>query len=127
MAMLINAYAGSGGDLLPWLFREKKIGPLIGERTWGGLVGISGANGFVDGGSVTSPSFGLFDFETGQWIAENTGVAPDIPVDNNPETMAGGADPQLERAVAWLMDALRNNRGRPYRRPDFPRVVPPAK
>ena len=69
--MLINQYAGSGGDLFPWMFRHSKVGPLIGKRTWGGLVGISQGAPLVDGGSVTAPEFGIYDRDTGQWIAEN--------------------------------------------------------
>lgn len=119
--MLINEYAGSGGDLFPYLFRKQGVGPLIGTRTWGGLVGISGGVGLLDGGSVTSPSFGIYDPDTGEWIAENTGVDPDIEVDNTPRDWAMGKDPQLERGIEYLMDQLRRGAGAPpIQRPTHP-------
>lgn len=107
-ALLINGYAGSGGDFFPWMFRQRKLGALIGTRTWGGLVGISGGAPLVDGGSVTAPGFSLFDFETQQIIAENTGVDPDIEVDARPDLIAKGQDPQLERGVAHLLEQLKS-------------------
>lgn len=120
--MLINEYAGSGGDLFPYLFRKQGVGPLIGTRTWGGLVGISGGVGLLDGGSVTSPSFGIYDPDTNEWIAENTGVDPDIEVDNTPRHWATGADPQLDRGIQYLMDQLRAGAGAtPIQRPPHPR------
>lgn len=120
-AMLINEHAGSGGDMLPWLFKHSGLGPLIGTRTWGGLVGISGGAPLVDGGSVTSPSFGIYDVHTGEFIAENTGVDPDIEVDNTPEDLAKNQDPQLKRAVEWLQQQLRSGKGNaPFREPTFP-------
>jgi tricorn protease len=106
MAMLINGYAGSGGDFFPWMFRQAKRGPLIGTRTWGGLVGISGGAPLVDGGSVTAPSFSIYDRETNEIIAENRGVDPDIEVDLRPDLFAKGRDPQLERGVEYLMAQL---------------------
>jgi tricorn protease len=121
MAMLINQYAGSGGDLFPWLFRQAGLGPLIGTRTWGGLVGIQGSAPLVDGGFLTAPAFGLYDFATGKWIAENTGVDPDIEIDLRPDLVAQGRDPQLERAVEYLMKELAKPRP-PRKRPDFPRI-----
>lgn len=121
--MLINQYAGSGGDMLPWLFRQMKLGPLIGMRTWGGLVGISGSAPLVDGGFLSSPSFGIFDPKTNKWIAENTGVDPDIEVDNRPDLVAKGRDPQLERAVEYLLDQLKKSPPkRKITAPEFPRV-----
>jgi tricorn protease len=123
-ALLINEYAGSGGDLFPWMFRQAEAGPLIGMRTWGGLVGIRGGVPLLDGGSVTAPEFGLYDRETGKWIAENTGVDPDIEVDNRPDLLAQGRDPQLEKGVEYLMNELKKQ-PRQFRRPDFPRTVPP--
>lgn len=122
--MLINGYAGSGGDFFPWMFRQQKLGPLVGTRTWGGLVGISGGAPLVDGGNVTAPEFGIFDRENGKWIAENTGVDPDIEVDARPDLRAKGQDPQLERGVQILMEQLRKQPRRPVRQPDFPRVTP---
>ncbi len=123
-AMLINGYAGSGGDLFPWLFRQSKLGPLIGERTWGGLVGIGGGAPLLDGGFLTAPGFGLYDMETGTWIAENTGVEPDIEVDARPDLVAQGKDPQLEKAVEYLMGELKKG-PRKTKRPNFPRVIKP--
>ena len=122
-AMLINEHAGSGGDMFPWLFKNRGLGPLIGTRTWGGLVGISGGVNLVDGGSVTSPSFGIYDTRRGAWIAENTGVDPDIEVDNDPGVWARGEDTQLDRAVKYLMDQLAAGKGRkPFVRPNFPKI-----
>ncbi len=105
--MLINGYAGSGGDFFPWMFRQQKLGPLIGARTWGGLVGIAGNYGLVDGGQVSSPEFAIYDRETGNIIAENTGVDPDIEVDMRPDLVAQGKDPQLEAAVNYLVEQLK--------------------
>jgi tricorn protease len=104
--MLINEYAGSGGDLFPYLFRQAKLGPLIGKRTWGGLVGIAGYYTLVDGGQVSSPEFSIYDRETGEIIAENQGIDPDIEVDMRPDLVARGEDPQLDRAIKHLMEQL---------------------
>jgi tricorn protease len=123
-ALLINEYAGSGGDLFPWMFKQAGLGPLIGKRTWGGLVGIRGGIPLLNGGNVTSPEFGLYDRELGKWIAENTGIEPDIEVDNSPDQLAKGRDPQLEKGVEYLMNELKKTRPAP-KRPDFPRTVPP--
>ena len=92
--MLINGWSGSGGDAFPFYFREAGLGPLIGTRTWGGLIGISGAPALVDGGGVTVPTFRMFD-PKGQWFAEGHGVEPDIAVDDDPAQLAKGIDPQL--------------------------------
>lgn len=119
-AMLINQYAGSGGDFFPWMFRQAKLGPLIGKRTWGGLVGISSGAPLLDGGSVTSPEFGIFDRETGQWIAENKGIDPDTDVDLRPDLVAQGKDPQLDSAIQYLQKQLQKT-GPRYKTPPFPR------
>lgn len=105
--MLINQYAGSGGDFFPWMFRQAKVGLLIGKRTWGGLVGISGGVPLVDGGSVTAPEFSIYDRTTGEIIAENRGIDPDIDVDLRPDLVAKGVDPQLQKAVEVLMEQLK--------------------
>jgi tricorn protease len=126
MAMLINGYAGSGGDLFPWFFREAKLGPLIGKRTWGGLVGIAGVNTFVDGGFLTSPAFGLYDLKTGHWIAENRGIDPDIDVDARPDLVAKGQDPQLEAAVKYLLGELAKGKPEIKAPEGYPRVKTPA-
>jgi tricorn protease len=121
--MLINQYAGSGGDFFPWMFRQAKLGPLIGKRTWGGLVGISAGAPLLDGGSVTAPEFGIYDRETGQWIAENKGVDPDIDVDLRPDLVAQGKDPQLDRAIEYLQKELQKG-GPKYKTPAFPKIPP---
>lgn len=123
-ALLINEYAGSGGDFFPWMFRQSNAGPLIGKRTWGGLVGIRGGLQLLDGGGVTAPEFGIYDREQGKWIAENAGVDPDIEVDARPDLVAKGQDPQLERGVQYLLDELKKTRPQP-KRPDFPNTVRP--
>ena len=96
--MIVNEMAGSGGDAMPWMFRYTKTGPLIGKRTWGGLIGVSQYPTLMDGGNVTAPNFGFFSPD-GQWDVENHGVAPDIEVEQDPKAVAEGHDPQLERAV----------------------------
>jgi tricorn protease len=96
--MLINGWSGSGGDAFPYYFREAGLGPLIGQRTWGGLIGISGVPGLIDGGSITVPTFRMFN-PKGEWFAEGHGVDPDIAVVDDPAAMAKGADPQLDRAI----------------------------
>jgi tricorn protease len=107
--MVINEYAGSGGDAFPFYFRMQGLGPVIGKRTWGGLVGISHSLPFADGGSVTMPDFGMYDPKTGQWLVENHGVDPDIEVENSPDQMVAGHDPQLERAIQYCLDELKKN------------------
>ncbi|HSV74603.1 MAG TPA: PDZ domain-containing protein [Chthonomonadales bacterium] len=118
-AMLINEYAGSGGDLLPWYFRRYGIGPLIGKRTWGGLVGIGGTPRLIDGGAITTPSFAFYNLE-GKWDVENHGVDPDIEVDRDPALWRTGRDPQIERAVEVLMAELRRNPPTRGKRPAYP-------
>jgi tricorn protease len=105
--MLINGWSGSGGDAFPFYFREAKLGPLIGERTWGGLIGISGAPELVDGGNVTVPTFRMYDVR-GQWFPEGIGVSPDIEVNDDPGLIVRGGDPQLERAIQEIMGMLPN-------------------
>lgn len=114
-AMLINGYAGSGGDFFPYMFRQSKLGPLIGKRTWGGLVGIGAGAPLVDGGFVNTPEFSLFNRDTNEIVAENRGVTPDIDVDQRPDLVAKGHDPQLETAVQYLLDQLKKNPPRPKR------------
>ncbi len=107
MAMLSNGYAGSGGDALPYYFKHYDLGPVIGKRTWGGLVGISGGLRLMDGGAVTVPAFGIFDLN-GKWDVENHGVDPDIELDNLPEDEMAGRDPQLEKAVDYLLNKIKS-------------------
>ncbi len=121
--MLINEYGMSGGDAMPWYFRRAGIGPLIGTRTWGGLVGIGGYPQLVDGGFVTAPHFAFYTPE-GKWEVENRGVAPDIEVELDPKSFAQGKDPQLERAIEWVLDALKKNPPKQYRRPEYPNYHP---
>lgn len=118
--MVINEYAGSGGDAMPWMFMQRGIGPTVGARTWGGLVGISGYPVLMDGGSITAASFGIRDRD-GKWVVENEGVTPDYPVVQWPKDIIAGRDPQLEKAVELAMEALKKQgpRKRPaYRAPD---------
>lgn len=109
--MLINESAGSGGDALPFLFHQMGIGPLVGTRTWGGLVGIWDAPPLIDGGSITSPRGGFFNLK-GEWDVEDKGVPPDIEVEQTPKEVLAGHDPQLERAV---QEALRLLEAHPVR------------
>jgi tricorn protease len=106
--LLINEAAGSGGDLLPFMFREAKLGPMIGTRTWGGLIGIWDTQPFVDGGSITNPRGGFLNLQ-GEWDVENVGVAPDIEVEITPKDAAEGRDPQLERGVQEALKLLEAN------------------
>ena len=109
--MLINQRAGSGGDCFPYYFREAKLGPLIGVRTWGGLVGISGNPGLIDGGYTSVPTFAYYDLD-GTWGIEGHGVDPDIEVLDDPALMAKGADPQLDAGIEQMMQELGS---KPYR------------
>ncbi|HOZ84407.1 MAG TPA: PDZ domain-containing protein [Niabella sp.] len=103
--MLINGWSGSGGDAFPDYFRKKNLGPLIGGRTWGGLIGISGYPLLVDGGQITAPSFRLYNPD-GTWFREGHGVDPDIEVDEDLGAMANGVDPQLEKAIEEIKKLL---------------------
>jgi tricorn protease len=116
--MLINESAGSGGDALPYMFRLRKIGPLIGTRTWGGLVGTLGIPATIDGGGITAPSLAFYNLK-GEWDVENIGVAPDIEVEYTAADVIKGRDPQLERAVQEALRLLELN---PVRR--VPRPAP---
>jgi tricorn protease len=118
-AMIINEYAGSGGDAMPFYFSQRKIGPLVGKRTWGGLVGIGGTPNLLDGGSVTAPSFAVYSKE-GEWIIENVGVSPDVEVEQTPALIKQGKDPQLEKAVELVMQQIRANPFKHTPKPAFP-------
>ena len=107
-ATLINGYSSSGGDAFPYYFKKLELGPLIGTRTWGGLIGISGNPGLADGGSVLASTFRFLDTD-GNWDVENVGVAPDIEVVDRPERVAAGEDPSLERAVRYLLEQLESS------------------
>jgi tricorn protease len=106
--MLINESAGSGGDALPYYFRMRKVGPLVGTRTWGGLVGTLGIPQTIDGGGITAPALAFYDL-SGKWAIENEGIAPDIDVEYSPADVIKGHDPQLERAVQEAMKMLKQN------------------
>lgn len=121
--MLINEGSASGGDMLPWMFRDFKLGPLVGKRTWGGLVGIGGIPPLMDGGQLTSPSVGFFSPQS-EWAVENIGVPPDVEVDQEPAAVMAGGDPQLEKAVALAMEALAKNPPPSPKRPPFPLYGP---
>jgi tricorn protease len=105
--MLINGYSSSGGDAFPYFFKKMGLGSLIGTRTWGGLVGISGNASLVDGGNISVPQFGIFDKEDG-WIIEGLGVYPDIEVVDRPEQLVKGTDPCIEKAVDVLLKELKD-------------------
>jgi len=106
--MLINGYSSSGGDAFPYYFKKMGLGKLIGTRTWGGLVGISGNARLVDGGYISVPRFGIFD-ENSEWVVEGIGVYPDIEVIDRPEQLAKGIDPGIEKAVEVLLKELEAN------------------
>lgn len=117
--MLINEFAGSGGDAMPWYFKRAKVGPLVGKRTWGGLVGRAGAPQLMDGGMVTAPSSAVWSPD-GHWIAENIGVFPDVEVELDPEIVRQGKDPQLEKAIAIVTEELAKHPVPKPKRPAYP-------
>jgi len=118
-AMLINHYSSSGGDAFPYYFRKKGLGKLIGTRTWGGLVGMSGNAGLVDGGYIAVPRFGIFD-ENEKWIIEGIGVYPDVEVYDEPHKVAKGIDPSIEKAVEMLLKELKENPKKKISAPENP-------
>ncbi|HUF31566.1 MAG TPA: PDZ domain-containing protein, partial [Gemmatimonadaceae bacterium] len=122
--MLIDETAGSGGDMLPWMFRNLELGPLIGKRTWGGLVGILGFPVLMDGGQITAPNFAIWTPDGG-WVVENEGVPPDIEIDQTPADVIAGRDPQLERAIAVVMEELKKHPPKPVKRPEYPDKAEP--
>jgi tricorn protease len=118
--MLINEHAGSGGDALPWMFRRLGLGPLIGTRTWGGLIGIGDYPALMDGGFITAPRWAIFNPDAGAFDVENKGVSPDIEVELNPALWRQGKDPQLEAGVATVLDLLKKHPAPPAKRPPYP-------
>jgi tricorn protease len=106
--MLVNEFAGSGGDALPWYFRKLGIGPIVGKRTWGGLVHTADTPVFVDGGSMIAPRGGFFSAD-GHWAVENEGVTPDVDVENWPKDLIAGHDLQLEKAIEVGMQQLKEH------------------
>ena len=110
---------------MPYTFRQSGLGPLIGKRTWGGLVGIGGYPPLVDGGSVTAPRWGLW-FPNGRWDVENRGVAPDIEVEFDPKLVRTGKDPQLDKAIEVVLAELAKNPIKRPARPAFPNYYKPG-
>ena len=117
--MIINERAGSGGDLLPYMFKNKKLGPLVGTKTWGGLVGTWDTPSFIDGGRMVAPRGGFYDVD-GKWAVEGEGVAPDIEVHQTPKEVLQGRDPQLEVAVKEALRLLKTNEFLPKPEPKVP-------
>jgi tricorn protease len=116
--MLINGWSGSGGDAFPYYFKEAGVGPLIGSRTWGGLIGLSGVPPLIDGGAALVPTFRMYSTD-GVWFAEGHGVEPDIAVPEDPTALARGTDPQLERAIEEAMRLIRQNPPATANRPPY--------
>ena len=120
MACITNHYAASDGDFFSYFFKYYKLGPLIGERTWGGVRGIRGLTPLMDGGYITRPEFSLSSLDS-KWLIENRGVQPDVVVDNPPDAVVKGQDPQLEKAVEMLLEQIKANPKKlPARPPDLP-------
>jgi tricorn protease len=121
--MIINQFSGSGGDAMPWLFKQAEVGPLVGMKTWGGLVGIGGYPSLIDGGSVTAPRDALYGLH-GHWVVENHGIAPDYEVDQDPKLVREGHDPQLEKAVEVEMELLKQHPQPSHPLPPYPNYHP---
>jgi tricorn protease len=117
--MLVNEMSGSGGDALPWYFRKNGLGPLVGKRTWGGLVGIGGYPQLLDGGAVTAPRAAIYGLN-GEWEVENVGVAPDFEVDLDPAAYRQGHDAQLDKAIEVVMQQLKEHPLPQFNRPAYP-------
>ena len=117
--MLVNGWAGSGGDAFPYYFRKAGLGPLVGTRTWGGLIGISGNPQPIDGGFVSAPTFGFWNTE-GNWEVEGHGVEPDYGVENAPHEMVAGRDPQLEKAIEVILVLLEKRPPKEPKKPAYP-------
>ncbi len=124
--LIINESAGSGGDMLPYMFRKKKIGPMVGTRTWGGLVGIWDVPALIDGGYMTAPRGGFYNTD-GEWAVENEGVKPDVVVEQTPKAVNNGKDPQLEAAVEKAMELLKKEEVKILSQPEDPVRVKRAK
>ena len=117
--LLTNEFAGSGGDTLPWMARRTKAATVVGRRTAGAGVGASNYD-LLDGGTIRTPDWGWYDPQTGAWLVENRGAEVDVEVDNLPADWRAGRDPQLERAVAVALGALKLNPPTRPKRPRFP-------
>ena len=120
--MLVNELSGSGGDSFPWFFKHQKIGPIVGTRTWGGLIGYSRTVPMMDGGTVTALEVGFWSPDDGTWVAENHGVDPDYVVEERADLVAAGRDPQLEKAIELAKEALKNSKPGAAK-PKFPSKV----
>jgi tricorn protease len=120
MACVTNQYAASDGDFFSYYFKYYKLGPLVGERTWGGVRGIRGEIPLIDGGYVTRPEFSLYGLNS-QWLIENHGVEPDVVVDNRPDLVMKGEDPQLEKAIELVMKEIKEH---PKKLPEPPLDLP---
>jgi len=119
LVCLLDEDSASDGDMFPHFFREAGLGPLVGKRSWGGVVGITNRGTLIDGGSVTVPEFGLNGVD-GAWIVEGIGVVPDIEVENDATSLLEGRDPQLERGVAEVLKAIEADPRRLPERPEPP-------
>jgi tricorn protease len=120
--MIINEYAGSAGDTLPWMFRMAGLGQLVGKRTWGAGIGaFLEIPELVDGGTILAPNRGFYHPQQGVWDIENKGVAPDVEVEMFPADWRAGRDPQLEKAVQVALDELERNPPARPRRPAYPK------
>jgi tricorn protease len=120
MACVTNHYAASDGDFFSYFFKQYKLGPLIGERTWGGVRGIRGNIPLIDGGYITRPEFALYGLDS-KWLIENKGVQPEVVVENRPDLVVKGQDPQLEKAIEMVMKEIQANPKKlPPRPPDLP-------
>ena len=117
--MIVNEYAGSGGDMMPWLFKKAGVGQLVGKRTWGGLVGVYDYPTLIDGGGVSAPRVAFYNLQ-GEWDVENYGTAPDVEVDFDPAEWRKGRDTQLEKAVQVAMDQLKKKPLPVYKKPAYP-------
>ncbi|MCU1292404.1 MAG: protease, partial [Bryobacterales bacterium] len=117
--MMINQFAGSGGDAMPWYFRQAALGPLVGMKTWGGLVGIGGYPSLMDGGTVTAPRWAFYGLND-DWDVENHGIAPDVEIDLDPKLAREGRDSQLEKAVEVELEQLKKSPPRTYQKPAYP-------
>jgi tricorn protease len=118
---LLNEFSASDGDLFPWRFRQMKLGPLVGKRSWGGVIGIRNSQPLVDGGSLNVPEFSRFDLAGKEWIIEGIGVDPDIVVDNDPAREFAGIDEQLDKGIAIILEQLKTGEKTLPPIPPFPK------
>ena len=119
LVCLINRYSASDGDLFPYQFRKHNLGPLIGTRTWGGVVGIRGSLPFIDGGDLRKPEFAHYSADGREWIIEGVGVEPDIEIWNDPALEFAGTDQQLNKAIEVILELLKD-----YPDPQYPTPPP---